>query len=152
MCPTRLQKVFQGQMKGFSWCGRYKYPKSDAKLNLSYQVWSHGGFAFKKKGHLTDIFPVLQKLTHMSKLQSIFVPISKIIFQNANKIHLYKLQNAFVQIAKCICPNYKMYLSKLKKRESVHFVYKGSIPHWVFKQTYKNVTNVKKKNGKRCKK
>ena len=44
-------------MKGFSWCRRYKYPKSIAKLNLSYQVWSHGGFTFKKKRTLNRHFP-----------------------------------------------------------------------------------------------
>ena len=49
MCPMRLQNCFQGQMKGFSWCQRYKYPKSIAKLNPSYQVWSHGGFTLKKR-------------------------------------------------------------------------------------------------------
>ena len=47
-CRKQLQKIFQGHMRGFSWCQRYKYPKSIAKLNLSYQVWSHGGFTFFK--------------------------------------------------------------------------------------------------------
>ena len=40
-CPTRLQKFFQGQLKGFLGSKRYKYPKLIAKLNLSYQVESH---------------------------------------------------------------------------------------------------------------
>ena len=38
-------KNFQGQLKG---CKRYKYLKSIAKFNLSYQVKSHGGFTFWK--------------------------------------------------------------------------------------------------------
>ena len=44
---------------------RYKHPKSIAKLNLSYQVKSHGSSTFKKRGHKTGVFPVLQNLTHM---------------------------------------------------------------------------------------
>ena len=45
-------------------------------------------------------------------LQNVFVQIAKCICPNY-KMYLSKLQNVFVQIAKYICPNYKMYLSKL---------------------------------------
>ena len=45
----KTQKFHKGQMKVFLWCQRYKYPKSIAKLNLFYQVKSHGSSTFKKK-------------------------------------------------------------------------------------------------------
>ena len=78
MCPTRLQFFFQDQMKGVSWCRRYEYPKSLAKLNLSYQVWSHRGFTFKReKNDIKQTFsPVLQKPTHiiyMNDFEAVYV-------------------------------------------------------------------------------
>ena len=39
----------QGQVKWFSGWRRYKYPKSIAKLNLSYQVLAHRSFTLKIK-------------------------------------------------------------------------------------------------------
>ena len=56
-CPTRLQKFFKGQLKGFSGSPRYKYPKSIAKLNLSYQVKSHEGSTFWKNMTRNRHFP-----------------------------------------------------------------------------------------------
>ena len=44
---------------------------------------------------------------------NVFVQIAKCICPNL-KMYLSKLQNVFVQIIKCICPNFKMYLSKLQ--------------------------------------
>ena len=65
-CSTGLQNLFEGQEKGFLWSTRYKYPKSIAKLNLSYQVWSHKGSTFwgRTKCNETAKIPALQKLTH----------------------------------------------------------------------------------------
>ena len=56
-CPTRLQKFFQGQLKGFSGSKRYKYPKSIAKLNLSNQVKSHERSTFWKNMTWNRHFP-----------------------------------------------------------------------------------------------
>ena len=55
---------------------------------------------------------------YLSKLQNVFVQISKCICQIAKcicsnfKKYLSKLQNVFVQISECIYPNYTRYLSK----------------------------------------
>ena len=55
--PTQLQNVFQGRLKGFSGSKRYKYPKSIAKLNLSYQVKSHERSTFRKNMTQNSHFP-----------------------------------------------------------------------------------------------
>ena len=64
-CPTRLQKKFQGHVKGFSGWQRYKSPKSIAKLNYFIRLNHTEALLLRKKGHKTDIIPVLQKLTHI---------------------------------------------------------------------------------------
>ena len=52
---------------------------------------------------------IAQKITRRM-MQNVFVQIAKCICPNF-KMYLSKLQIVFVQIAKCICPNCKMYLS-----------------------------------------
>ena len=47
-------------------------PGSIEKLKVSYQVWSYEASTLKKNRHKTDIFPVLQKLTHMNYFK--FIP------------------------------------------------------------------------------
>ena len=49
-CCTGLQKIFKGQVKVFLVFPGPKGPGSIEKLNLTYQVWSHKGSTFFKKG------------------------------------------------------------------------------------------------------
>ena len=53
------------------------------------------------------------KLIFSNLIQSLFVQITKCIFQ-IKKVYLFKLKNVFVSITKCIYPSYKKYFSKLQ--------------------------------------
>ena len=49
-CPRGLQKNFQGQTKGFLGSRGHTWAGTIEKLNKIYQVWSHEGSTFNKKG------------------------------------------------------------------------------------------------------
>ena len=50
MCSTGLQKICQGQTKGFLGSRRHTWAETIAKSNKNYQVKSHKGSTFFKKG------------------------------------------------------------------------------------------------------
>ena len=64
-CPTRLQRFFQSQVKEFSGAEDKKIQNQLQNLIYLYRFGHTEALHFRKKGHKTDIFPVLQKLTHM---------------------------------------------------------------------------------------
>ena len=49
-CPRGLQKNFQGQTKGFLGSRGHTWAGTIEKIKKIYQVWSHEGSTFNKKG------------------------------------------------------------------------------------------------------
>ena len=66
-CQKIPKKISEVRREVFWWSKRYNWHKTIEKSCLSFTVWPHERSTFEeKKWHEKAIFPVLQKLTHMS--------------------------------------------------------------------------------------
>ena len=66
-CQKIPKKISEVRREVIWWSKRYNWHKTIEKSCLSFTVWPHERSTFEeKKWHKKAIFPVLQKLTHMS--------------------------------------------------------------------------------------
>ena len=79
---------------GSDWSSCFAGPSLSILLQTTMQLSQ--GRIWRESGNLSEIIPIPIWICPSPK-------------------YLSKLQNVFVKIAKCICPNCKMYLSKLPK-------------------------------------